>query len=203
MIMAHQNVASSAPRQIVTPRTKTCTRCSNELPVDSFSRCPPERSRDGRRSICRSCVSATRHEPSLTTRAERRREQKQREREAALALEIERAKALNYASLLTAQLEAAPDEQAKKDLRRMINGIRLRYAKNENDQRMAVLKALERRELVTREEIVDMTKLSRQIVQAILDDFTSAKVDLVFITTMGGKRDCGRNGTTLYYGLKH
>jgi hypothetical protein len=141
--------------------------------------------------------------PSDETRAARRREQRRLAKEAALARGEERAHALNFASLLAIQLEQAPDEQARKDLRRMINGIRLRFPENENDQRLAVLRALESRELLTRTEIVNFTKLGRKTVQAILDDFTSARVDLVFITTMGGKRDCGRGGTTLYFGLKH
>ncbi len=149
-----------------------------------------------------STARAPRH-PSDETRAIRRREQKRAAREAAIARGEERAKALHYAGLLMDQLLDAPDEQARKDLRRMIHGIRLRYAENENDQRMAVLKALERRALLTRDDIVNMTKLGRKIVQAILDDFTSASVDLAFITTMGGRRNCGRGGTTLYYGLRH
>jgi hypothetical protein len=195
-----------SPAAALSPNSKTCTKCQLEKPTSDFSR--DARKRDGLRPECRACTprgqrgARSRHDgPSSVQRAERRREQKKAQREAELARDRERNGALNFASILTKQLEEAPDEQSRKELRRTIRGIELRWKEDEYAQRLAVLKALESRTLVTRRDLVELTKLPRNRVQEILDYFTSAKIDLVFITTMGGKRDCGRDGTTLYYGL--
>jgi hypothetical protein len=110
--------------------------------------------------------------------------------------------ALEHAQKIVALADASPDMQAASELYRVANNLRLRYARDENEQRRAVLRALEGASIVTAAEIVIATSLSRPIVQAILDDFASPRVELVFITTMGGKRNSGRNGTTLYYGLR-
>lgn len=180
--------------------SKTCTKCGADKPTTEFSR--DAHKSDGLHPSCRECRRGRKRCPSDVNRAERRNEQKRAEREAMLERNRERAAALNYASLLRHQLESAPDEQARKDLRRTIKGILLRWKEDENDQRLAVLRSLERRELSTLADIVNDTKLAKQIVRAILDDFTSPDVDLVSIHTMGGKRDCGRGGTTLYYRLR-
>lgn len=90
---------------------------------------------------------------------------------------------------------------ARRELFRVVRGIRIRFAREENDQRRVVLKALESCELSTMAELVDKTGLTEECVQTILDDFASPRVGLVRVTTMSGKRKCGRKGTTFYYGL--
>lgn len=138
-------------------------------------------------------VPVRRRYPSDHTRAERRRRQR--------ALGEARRQALEFAQRLQLKAIEAPDEMARRELFRVVRGIRIRFAKEENEQRRTVLKALESSELSTLAELVEKTGLTADCVQAILDDFASDRVGLVFVTTMSGKRKCGRKGTTHYYGL--
>jgi hypothetical protein len=135
--------------------------------------------------------------PSDATRAERRRTQRSSSRLP------EREAALNYAQQLQFLADQAPDEQTRQEINKTILGIRLRFSHNENERRFAVLRALEGAARLTLAEVVEVTRLPRDVVQSILDDFVSPDVELVEITTMSGKQRCGRRGTVLYYGLRH
>jgi hypothetical protein len=142
--------------------------------------------------------------PSQQTRAARRRRQNERERALARRAGDKRQAALDYAQQLLFMLDNAPDEQARRDLRRMINKLHLRFSTDEHKQRLAVLRVLESRAVLTCAEIVALTSLPAELVQQFLDEWTSAAVDLVYITTTDtGKRRCGRAGTKIYYGLRH
>lgn len=133
--------------------------------------------------------------PSDATRSKRRRAQRSSSRLP------EREAALNYAQRLQFLADEAPDEQTRQELNKTILGIRLRFSNDENEQRFAVLRALESSARLTLAEVVALTRLTREVVQAVLDDFAGPDVELVAITTMSGKQKCGRGGTVLYYGL--
>jgi ferritin-like protein len=131
--------------------------------------------------------------PSDRTRSIRRRQQR--------ATDEEQLQAINYAQQLQILCDKAPDEQTRLELRQVINSIRLRYTRDEHRQRLAVLKALEQSARLTLAEIVEMTRLSEELVKEILDDFSSPETELVELTTGHGKQKCGRGGTIIYYGL--
>jgi hypothetical protein len=107
------------------------------------------------------------------------------------------------AKRITEIAAAEHDPNMRRELYRVARAYRMRHAGDEHRQRMAVLKVMERAELVTVAEITAQTLLPAELIQAFLDEWSSAAVDLVYITTMSGKGKCGRKGTVRYYGLLH
>jgi hypothetical protein len=105
---------------------------------------------------------------------------------------------------LAVQLETlalnSPDDTTRAELNRAVYRIRLRGAKTPEACREAVFTRICKSlvELSCR-EIADDLGLPREDVQAALDYLTGARVDLVEIHTRGGKENCGRKGTVLYY----
>lgn len=141
--------------------------------------------------------------PSDLTRSKRRRDQRERLRELArragdpCAIDFECAKRIREIA------SAEHDPTMRRELYRIARNYQMRHAGDEHRQRMAVLKVMERTELVTVADLVTETLLSAELIQAFLDEWSSAEVDLVYLTTMPGKGKCGRKGTLRYYGLLH
>lgn len=99
--------------------------------------------------------------------------------------------------------EAERDPAIRSQLFRVARAYHMRNDGDEHKQRMVVLKVMERAgTIMTFADLKAKTLLPDAVIKSFLDEWTSAAVDLVFITTMRGKRKCGRNGTTLYYGLR-
>jgi hypothetical protein len=105
---------------------------------------------------------------------------------------------------LAVQLEflarTSPDETTRGELNRAIYRIRLRGSKSVEACREAVFTHICKSAVeLSRKEIAEDVGLSVEDVQVALDYLTSANVDLVEIHTRGGKENCGRKGTVLYY----
>lgn len=141
--------------------------------------------------------------PSDLTRSERRREQRERLRDLARRAGDPRAIDFECAKRIREIASAEHDPVMRRDLFRVARAYQMRHAGDEHRQRMAVLKVMERAELVTVAELVAETLLSAELIQSFLDEWSSAAVDLVYITTMSGKGKSGRKGTVRYYGLLH
>lgn len=113
----------------------------------------------------------------------------------------EQKRAAAFAQQLMFLMDVAPDEKAERELNAVAKGILLRFTPDEHKQRLAVLRALESSELLSLDEIVDISRLEEKRVLTILADFTSEEVGLAFEWTPDGKRRCGRGGTTRYFAL--
>lgn len=141
--------------------------------------------------------------PSDATRSERRRRQRGRVRELADRAGDPRPMELECARKILEIAAAEHDPAIRSQLYRVARAYHMRHAGDEHRQRMLVLKVMERTgTLLTFADIKAQTLLPDEVIQAFLDEWSSAAVDLVFITTMKGKRKCGRRGTVLYYGLR-
>lgn len=129
----------------------------------------------------------------------------QRERLRELARRAGDPRALDFecAQRIREIASAEHDPVMRRELYRVARAYQMRHDGDEHRQRMAVLKVMEQTELVTVAELVAATLLSAELIQSFLDEWSSAAVDLVYITTMGGKRRRGRKGTVRYYGLLH
>lgn len=111
--------------------------------------------------------------------------------------------ALAYAQELVSLADEAPDADTRKEINKIVNRLRLRWSQAEDVKRDAVLAVIEKWSIgVSRGEIMEMTGLGKDDVQAALDSLTSPAVDLVTIFDRGGKNNSGRGGTKLYYKMK-
>jgi hypothetical protein len=109
---------------------------------------------------------------------------------------------------LAAELESlastAPDETTHAELNREVYRIRLRGSHSEEACRESVFTHVCKSAVeLSRKEIAEDVGLSVEDVQVALDYLTSAAVDVVEILTRGGKENCGRKGTVLYYRARH
>jgi hypothetical protein len=110
--------------------------------------------------------------------------------------------ALDCAKRIREIAEKEQDPLMRRDLFRVARAYHLLHDGDEHKQRMTVLAVLDRLVLVTLDDLARETLLPADLIQSFLDEWSSAEVDLVFITTKDGKGKCGRRGTTLYYGLR-
>lgn len=139
-------------------------------------------------------------------RAERDRKRKLAKRTAERT--PERQALIDYAQQLIFQADRAPDPETRRDLYRVASRLQLRNADEPEQQRDAVFLLLNKWALteipgvevgLSVKDIALETGLGLDAVQRALDSLTSAEVDLVEIFTRGGRANCGRGGTTLYY----
>ena len=141
--------------------------------------------------------------PSDATRSERRRRQRGRTRDLATRAGDPRQMSLNCAQSLVQIAEAEADPALRRQLFRIARAYRMRHDGDEHRRRMCVLGVMERQAApVTVAELAAKTLLPAETIQSFLDEWSSADVDLVEISTMPGRRKCGRRGTLRYYALR-
>jgi hypothetical protein len=139
-------------------------------------------------------------------RAQRDRRRKEARRDTELS--PERKALLEYAQRLITEAENAPDEETRKDLYKVASRLQVRNPDDPDMQRDAVFMLLEKWSLkgiagvdvgLNAREIATETGLSLEAVTPALECLTSPEVNLVEMFTRGGRANCGRRGTTLYY----
>lgn len=198
---------STGPRPAFTPGAAARgTGKGVELGADRPPRCERHAAaasgaqRDGRGRFAGDGVDDCTKCSSLS-RSHRRRRSREQERELARRSKDPRQEALDRAQELKFLADKEPDDHMRRALYRLARRYEIRHSGDEHLQRKAVLGVLERNALSTIAEIMNKTLLPKALIKSFLDEWAGADVDLVFITTMDGKRKCGRKGTVLYYGL--
>lgn len=109
--------------------------------------------------------------------------------------------ALSFAHLLSKLANEAPDDEGRRQLNRAAMGLRRRWVNTLEDNCREVARAIEKREAHTVREIAEDTGLGRGTVITALDAMMDLSPPHVRSEEPGGKRNCGRSGTQMWYFL--